>query len=76
MIQTDKTAKMSFLSSGNVSKYAFLNSKDVIPEQILARKAVPLTRFDYSSLGKELKTQTSIANKQYQNLDNTQSLIK
>ena len=53
MIQTDKTAKISFLSSGNVSKYEFLNSKDVIPEQILARKAVPLTRFDYSSLGKD-----------------------
>ena len=45
-----QTAKISALSPGNVSKYEFLTSKDVLPE-----KAATMKRFEYSLLGKELK---------------------
>ena len=34
-----QTAKISALSSGNVSKYEFLSGKDVLPEKKLAQKA-------------------------------------
>ena len=34
-----QTAKLSALSSGNVSKYEFLTAKDVLPEKRLARKS-------------------------------------
>ena len=34
-----QTAKISALSSGNVSKYEFLTGKDVLPEKRLARKS-------------------------------------
>ena len=34
-------------------------------------KAATMNRFEYSPLGKELKTQTDIAKKQYQKLDDT-----
>ena len=33
-----QTAKISALSSGNVSKYEFLTSKDVLPEKDLLEK--------------------------------------
>ena len=65
-----QTAKISALSSGNVSKYEFLTGKDVLPEKDLLEKAAAIKRFQYSSLGKELKKQTSAAEKQYQKLDN------
>ena len=55
-----KTAKISALSSGNVSKYEFFISKDVLPEKDL-RKAAASKGFEYSPLGKELKAQTSAA---------------
>ena len=35
-----QTAKISALSSGNVSKYEFLTGKDVLPEKDLLEKAV------------------------------------
>ena len=56
-----QTAKISALSSENVSKYEFLTAKDVLPEKDLLEKASALKRFDYSPLGKELKAQTDIA---------------
>ena len=34
-----QTAKISALSSGNVSKYEFLTDKDVLPEKVLLEKA-------------------------------------
>ena len=64
-------ARISALSSENVSKYEFSTSKDVLPEKDLLEKAAALKRFEYSPLGKELKAQTDIAKKQYQKLDDT-----
>ena len=64
-----ETARISALSSGNVSKYEFFTGKDVFPENDLLERATALKRFVYSSLGKELKKQTSAAVKKYQNFD-------
>ena len=64
-----QTAKISALSSGNVSKYEFLTDKDVLAEKDLLEKAAALKRFEYSLLAKELKKQTSVAEKQYQDFD-------
>ena len=61
-----QTAKISALSSGNVSKCEFFTGKDVLPEKDLLEKATR-KRFKYSPLGKKLKAQTDIAKKQYQN---------
>ena len=36
----------------------------------MLEKAVAIKRFEYSQLGKELKKQTSVAEKQYQKLNN------
>ena len=55
--------------SGNVCKYEFLTGKDVLPEKDLLEKAATMKRFEYSPLGKELKKQTSVAEKQYQSFD-------
>ena len=49
-----QTAKISALSSGNVSKYEFLSSKDVLSEKDLLEKAATIKRLEYSPLGKEL----------------------
>ena len=64
-----KTAKISALSSGAVSKYEFLTGKDVLPEKDLLEKAATMKRFEYSPLSKELKKQTSVGEKQYQDFD-------
>ena len=53
-----QTAEVSALSLGNTIKYEFLTGKDAFPEKGVL-----------DLLGKELKTQTDIANKQYQKLD-------
>ena len=45
-----------------------MTGKDVLPEKGLLEKAAALKRFEYSLLGKELKPQTSAADKQYQKL--------
>ena len=66
-----QTAKISTLSSENVSKYEFLTGKDVLPEKELLEKAAKMKKLEYSSLGKKLKARTDIAKKQYQKLDNT-----
>ena len=64
-----QTAKISALSSGNVSKFEFLTDKDVLPEKDLLEKPPVLKRFEESPLDKELKKQTSVAKKQYQDFD-------
>ena len=66
-----QTAKISVLSSGNLSKYEFLTGNNVLPKKDLLEKAEVIKRFEYFLLGKELKAQTGIAKKQYKNLDNT-----
>ena len=64
-----QTSKIFALSSGNVSKYELLTGKDVLPEKELLEKAATIKRFEYSSLDKELKTQTDNAKRQYQKFD-------
>ena len=44
--------------------------KDFLPEKGFLEKAVAIKRFDDPPLGKELKKQTSVAEKQYQKFDN------
>ena len=41
-----QTAKISALSSKNVSKYEFLTGKDVLPKKDLLEKAAALKRFE------------------------------
>ena len=48
-----------------------MTSKDVWLEKDLLEKVVTLKRLKYSLLGKELKKQASIAEKEYRKLDNT-----
>ena len=63
-------AKIKALSLGNVSKYEFLTGKDLLPEKELLEKAAAMKRLEYSSLGKELKKQTSVAEKLQQEFYN------
>ena len=62
-----QTAKISPLSSRNVSKYEFVTGKDVLPRKNMQEKPAAIKRFEYSSLGKEFKKQTSVMEKHYQN---------
>ena len=48
-----------------------MTGKDVLPKKELLEKAPALKRFKYSPLGKDLKKQTSFAEKQYQKLGNS-----
>ena len=50
-----QTAKISAISSGNVSEYEFLTGKDVLPRTNLFEKAAAIKRFEYSPLGSELR---------------------
>ena len=43
-----QTAKLSALSSVNISKIELLTSKDVLPEKNLLEKAATMKRFEYS----------------------------
>ena len=61
------------LSLGNVSKYEFLTGEDVLPKKDLLEKAVSIKRFEYSLLCKELKKQTSIAEKDRQKFESNKS---
>ena len=61
--------KILALWSGNNGKCEFLTGKDVLPERDLLDKEAIMKTFEYSPLGSELKKQTSIAEKQYQELD-------
>ena len=65
-----QTAKISALSSGNISKYEFLTGNDVLPEKDLLEKDAAIKRFEYFPLCKELKKQTSVVEKQCQSFDN------
>ena len=56
-----EAAKISALSSRNISKFDFLTGKDGLPEKDLPEKAAAFKRFKYSTLGKELKTQRTAA---------------
>ena len=47
-----------------------MTGKHVLPEKDLLEKVAALKRFEYSLLGKELKKQTSVAEKQYKDFDN------
>ena len=47
-----QTAKISPLSSRNVSKYEFLTGKDVFPEKDLLENAATAKRLEYSPLSK------------------------
>ena len=70
--QYDLDRQIDFcFSSRNVSKYEFLNGKDVLPEIDSLEKAAAIKRFEYSPLGNKLKAQTENAKKQYQKLDDT-----
>ena len=53
-----QTAKMSELTSGNVSKYKFLISEDILLEKDLIKKVARIKTFEYSPLGNELENQT------------------
>ena len=66
-----QTAKISDLSSGNVSKYEFLTRKDVLPKKDLLEKVATMKRFKCSTVGKKLQALTGITKKQYQQLGNT-----
>ena len=50
-----QTAKISALSSGNVSNYEFLTGTSVFPKKDFLEKAATLKRFEYSQLGKAFK---------------------
>ena len=50
-----QTAKISALSSGNVSKYKVLTGKDVLPEKVLLVRGTVIKTLEYSLLGKESK---------------------
>ena len=69
-------AKISALSSRNVGKYEPLSDKDVLSEKALLVKAFAIKRFEYSSLGSNLKKQTDIAKKLCQGLDKVFSFNK
>ena len=60
-----QTAKISVLSSGNVSKYKILTGKNVLPEKDLLEKVATTKRFKYSLLGKELLGQNDTAKDQF-----------
>ena len=65
-----QAAKISALSSGNISKYEFLTAKDVL------EKTATMRRFEYSPIGKKLKAQADFAKKQYQKLEDTYDFDK
>ena len=44
-------AEISLLSSGNIIRYKFLSSKDVLNEKDVLEKAAAIKRFQYSQLG-------------------------
>ena len=60
-----QSAQIFALLSGNISKYTLLTGKDVLPEKYLLEKTAATKRFEYWPLGKELRAQTNIAQKQY-----------
>ena len=51
-----QTAKRFVLSSRNVSKYKIFTCKDVLPEKDSLEKTATMKRFEFSLLGKRLKS--------------------
>ena len=51
-------------------KFELLTGKDILPEKYLLEKAAAIKKYEYSLLGSELEKQTSVAEKQYQGLNN------
>ena len=47
-----------------------MTGKDVLAKKDLLEKAATIKRFEYSPLGKELKKQTNVAEKQYKKFAN------
>ena len=68
--------KISTLSSENISKYEFLTGKNILLEKNLLEKSAALKWFKYTLLGKELKKQTSPAEKQYQESESNKKEAK
>ena len=62
--------------SENVTEYKFLTDKDVLPEKDLLDKAATMKRSEYLLFGKELRSQTDIAKKQYQKLEDSYEFDK
>ena len=75
-----QTAKISALSSGNVSKYKYLTGKDVLPEKKLLKKAATIKRFEYSLSSKAFEKQTNVIKKHTEvikkNEEKTNKLLK
>ena len=65
--EQNKTAKISDLSSGTVSKYKFSSGEDVLAEIKAVKKAATIKIFQCSTLSCELKKKTAII-KQHQGL--------
>ena len=63
-----QTGKISALSSINVGKNDFLTGAEVLTEKALLEKAATIKTFEYWVLVNELKKQTYIVGKQYQEL--------
>ena len=59
-----QTAKITALSSRNVSKYESLTGKDVFAGKDLVEKAAALKRFEYSPLEKSFAKQANAIKKQ------------
>ena len=59
-----------------MSQYESATSKDILPEKDILEKAAKTKKFEYLLLGKELKAQTDIAEKQYQTLTKFMKLMK
>ena len=53
-----------------------LTEKYVLPEKYLLQKAATMKIFEYYPLGKELKKQSSVAEKQYQKFGNALNIMK
>ena len=54
--------KIAALSLGNVVKYEFLTSENILSEKRLLKKAATIKIFEYSPLGNELKKKLTLEN--------------
>ena len=66
----DTQAAFLLYHQERIANMNFWLAKIFYPKDLL-EKAAALKRFEYSPLGRELKRQTSVPEKQYQKLDNT-----
>ena len=54
--------KIAALSLGNVGKYEFLTSENILSEKRLLKKAATIKIFEYSPLGNVLKKKLTLEN--------------